>query len=76
MASNLPPYVSPQERAEQRARVLRFVYGVAIALPVLFAVVMYGYSDQAPHWIRVFAVNLDAFFGQPVLTLIKARAGG
>ena len=76
MVSNLPPYVSPQQRAEQRARVRRFVYGVAIALPLLFVVVMFGYSDQAPHWIRVFAVNLDAFFGQPVLTLIKARAGG
>jgi hypothetical protein len=76
VVSNLPPYVSPQQRAEQRARVRRFVYGVAIALPLLFVVVMFGYSDQAPHWIRVFAVNLDAFFGQPVLTLIKARAGG
>ena len=71
-----PPYISPQERAEQRARVLRFVYGAVIGVPVLFAVVMYGYSDQAPHWIRVFAINLDAFFGQPVLALIKARAGG
>ena len=76
MAPNLPPYASPKERAEQRARVLRFVYGVAIGLPLLFAIVMYGYSDQAPHWIRVFAVNVDAFFGQPVLSLIKARAGG
>ena len=37
---------------------------------------MFGYSDQAPHWIRVFAVHVDAFFSQPVLTLIKARAGG
>jgi hypothetical protein len=76
VAPNLPPYVSPQERAEQRARIRRFVYGVVISLPVLFAIVMYGYSDQAPHWIRVFAVNLDAFFGQPVLALIKWRAGG
>ena len=71
-----PRYVSPQERAEQRARVLRFLFGVAIGLPLLFAIVMFGYSDQAPHWVRVFAVNVDAFFGQPVLTLIKARAGG
>lgn len=71
-----PRYVSPQERAEQRARVRRFLYGVGIALPLLFAVVMYGYSDQAPHWVRVFAVNVDAFFGQPVLWLIKARVGG
>ena len=76
MAPHVPPYVSPQERAEQRARVRRFIYGVAIGLPLLFAIVMFGYSDQAPHWVRVFAVNVDAFFGQPVLSLIKARAGG
>ena len=71
-----PTYVSPQERAQQRARVRRFVYGVVIGVPLLFAIVMFGYSDQAPHWVRVFAVNVDAFFGQPVLSLIKARAGG
>jgi len=71
-----PRYVSPQERAEQRARVRRFIYGVVIGVPLLFAIVMFGYSDQAPHWVRVFAVNVDAFFGQPVLSLIKARAGG
>ena len=76
MAPHVPPYVSPQERAEQRARVRRFIYGVVIGLPLLFAIVMFGYSDQAPHWVRVFAVNVDAFFGQPVLSLIKARAGG
>ena len=76
MVPHGPRYVSPQERAEQRARILRFVFGVAVALPLLFAVVMFGYSDQAPHWVRVFAVNVDAFFGQPVLALIKARAGG
>ena len=76
MVPHGPRYVSPQERAEQRARILRFVFGVAVALPLLFAVVMFGYSDQAPHWIRVFAINVDAFFGQPVLALIKARAGG
>ena len=75
MVPHGPRYVSPQERAEQRARILRFVFGVAIALPLLFAVVMFGYSDQAPHWIRVFAINVDAFFGQPVLALIKARGG-
>ncbi len=57
-----PRYVSPQELAEQRARVRHFVYGVAIGLPLLFAILMFDYSDQAPHWIRVFAVNVDAFF--------------
>jgi hypothetical protein len=71
MQPNVPRYVSPQERAEQRARVRRFILGIAIALPLLFAFVMYGYSDQAPHWVRVVAVNVDAFLGQPVLWLIR-----
>jgi hypothetical protein len=71
-----PRYVSPQERAEQRARIRRFWYGVAIVLPLLFMTVLVGYSDQAPPWLRVFAVNVDAFFGQPVLSLIRARTGG
>ena len=70
-----PRYVSPQERAELRTRLRRFWYGVAIVLPLLFVTVLVGYSDQAPHWLRVFAVNVDAFFGQPVLWLIKAKAG-
>ena len=70
-----PRYVSPQERAELRTRLRRFWYGVAIVLPLLFLVVLVGYSDQAPHWLRVFAVNVDAFFGQPVLSLIRAKAG-
>jgi hypothetical protein len=76
MPPNVPRYVSPQERAEQRARIRRFIFGVAIAVPLLFAFVMYGYSDQAPQWVRVVAVNVDAFFGQPVLWFIKARMGG
>ena len=76
MIPNAPRFVSPKERAENRARWLRFAYWLAVAIPTIVALMMFGYSDQAPHWIRVFAVNLDAFFGQPVLTLIKARAGG
>ncbi len=73
MLQNVPRYRSPQERAASRARMLRFVFGTMAALPLLFAIVLFGYSDQAPRWLQVFAVNLDAFFGQPVLSLIKAR---
>jgi hypothetical protein len=32
---------------------------------------MFGYSDQAPAWLRSFSVNLDAMFGFPVLWLIQ-----
>jgi len=47
MNVNAPRYISPQERAENRARWLRFAYGVVIAIPVLAALMMVGYSDQA-----------------------------
>ena len=32
---------------------------------------MFGYSDQAPGWLRSFTVGLDGAFGFPVLGLIQ-----
>jgi hypothetical protein len=66
-----PRYVSPKERAENRARWLRFAYWVAVAIPAAIAVMMFGYSDQAPSWLRSLTVALDAAFGYPVLWLIQ-----
>jgi hypothetical protein len=74
MPLNVPRYVSPKERAETRARWLRFAYWVAVAIPATIALMMFGYSDQAPRWLREFALTLDAFFGFPVLWLIKMVA--
>lgn len=74
MPPNVPRYISPKERAENRARWIRFGYWVAVAIPALVALLMFGYSDQAPAWLRDFTVNLDAAFGFPVLWLIKAVA--
>ncbi len=71
MAPNAPRYVSPKERAENRARWIRFGYGVAVAIPAFIAVMMFGYSDQAPGWLRSFTVGLDGAFGFPVLGLIQ-----
>ena len=74
MAPYIPPYVSPKQRAENRARWIRFGYWVAVAIPATLALMMFGYSDQAPAWLRAFTVNLDALFGFPVLWLIKLVA--
>lgn len=74
MAPITQRYISPQERAENRARWMRFAYGVAVAIPITVMVMMYGYSDQAPAWLRSLTVNLDAGFGFPVLWLIKLIA--
>jgi hypothetical protein len=69
-----PRYVSPKERAENRARWLRFAYWLAVIIPVAIALMMFGYSDQAPAWLRELTVSIDGTFGFPVLWLIKAIA--
>ncbi len=74
MAPYVCPYVSPKERAENRARWIRIGYWTAVAIPAAIASMMFGYSDQAPRWLREFVVSLDATFGFPVLWLIKAVA--
>jgi hypothetical protein len=65
-----PRYVSPKERAENRARWRRFFYGTAVAMPVVVTLMLYGYTDQAPAWLRAATETLDANFGYPVLRLI------
>lgn len=52
-----------QERAENRARWLPFAYWLAVAIPAAVALMMFGYSDQAPHWLREATVGLDATSG-------------
>ena len=74
MAPYIPRYISPKERAENRARWIRFGYWVAVAIPALIALMMFGYSDQAPRWLHEFTLRLDATFGFPMLWLIKAVA--
>jgi len=74
MAPITQRYISPEERAENRARWIRFAYLVAVVIPLTGMVMIYGYSDQAPAWLRDFTVNLDAAFGFAILSLIKAIA--
>ena len=74
MLPNAPRYVSPKERAENRARWIRIGYWTAVTIPAAIALMMFGYSDQAPAWLRGFTINLDAIFGFPVLWLIKLVA--
>ena len=75
MAPYVPRYISPKERAENRARWMRFAYWVVVAVPLTVVLMMFGYSDQAPNWLRGATVGLDAALGFPVLGLIKAIAG-
>lgn len=65
-----PRYVTPKEKAQTRAERLRFLYWFAVALPVVATAMLFGYSDQAPPWLRAATEQLDAVFGYPVLRLI------
>jgi hypothetical protein len=74
MTTNAPRYISPKERAENRARWIRFAYWVAVGIPATIALMMFGYSDQAPGWLRAATVSVDGAFGFPILGLIRAIA--
>jgi hypothetical protein len=74
MIPNAPRYISPKERAENRARWVRFAYWVTVGIPAFAALMMFGYSDQAPSWLRDFTVSMDTMLGFPFLWLIKTIA--
>ena len=41
-----------------------------IALPVTFAVLAFGYSDQAPAFLRSTVIALDRTLGYPIAALL------
>ena len=69
-----PRYVTPKEKAAARRERLRFLYWAVVALPLIATLMLYGYSDQAPHWLRAATENIDAMFGYPVLRLVAWMA--
>jgi len=74
MIPDVPRYVSPKERAENRAHLRTWLYWTAVAIPTIVALMLFGYSEQAPLWLSGFTIRLDAAFGFPVLWLIKLLA--
>lgn len=71
--SYVPPQ-TPKQRAENRARIITAALWLLAIPPALFAIMAFGYSDQAPAWLRTATVQLDAMFGQPVWWLIGPGA--
>jgi hypothetical protein len=43
-------------------------------LPLVITLMLIGYTDQAPRWLRTATEALDAVFGYPVLRLIALVA--
>jgi hypothetical protein len=66
----VPKYVPPKQAAEDRARRRAAVYWIALAIPVVFAVLVFGYSDQAPEALRSATIALDRSFGYPLARLL------
>lgn len=42
---------------------MRFAYWFTVAVPATIALMMFGYADQAPGWLREATVGLDATNG-------------
>ena len=67
---HVPKYVSPKQAAEERARRRATLYWLVLAPPVVFAVLVFGYSDQAPGALRSTTIALDRSFGYPLARLL------
>jgi hypothetical protein len=65
-----PKYVSPKQVAEDRARRRAALYWIALGMPLIFAVLVFGYSDQAPHSLRSATIALDRSLGYPLARLL------
>jgi hypothetical protein len=70
----VPKYVSPKQAAEERARRRAALYWIALAIPLTFAVLAFGYSDQAPQALRSATIALDRSFGYPLARLLGIAA--
>lgn len=71
----LPPRIpNPKKDAERRAHTrsvaMRTLLWGGAAVLLLFAAMLYGYSDQAPASVRNFTIGLDNVLGRPVWRII------
>lgn len=70
-----PPQIpNPKHAAEDRARLLKWLYWTAVIPPLVFVLMVYGYSDQAPGPLRSATIALDRQFGYPLLNFLKPAA--
>jgi hypothetical protein len=72
MSQYLPPK-TPQQKKQDRANIITGLLWLLAIPPVLFAIMAFGYSDQAPAFLRALTLQLDGLFGQPVWSLIGPK---
>jgi hypothetical protein len=70
MPPYVPKYVSPKEAAAAKARRRSLVFWIAVAIPLVVLLLLFGYSDQAPEFLRRLTITVDGAMGLPVLKLI------
>jgi hypothetical protein len=67
-----PPRIpTPQEQAERRKRIVSAIVWGGALIAVIFALMAYGYSDQAPPALRSIVIFVDQAFGQPVWRILS-----
>ena len=71
----VPKYVSPKQAAEDRARLKTRLIWFAACIPIVFALLAFGYSDQAPASLRSAIVSLDRTLGYPIIGLLSLILG-
>ena len=70
---NYVPPPTPKQAAEMRAWQIKAVIWL-VAIPfAVFGLMAVGYSDAAPAWFRRAVIEVDAFFGSPVWSLLDPR---
>ena len=72
----VPKYVSPKQKAEDRARLKSRLLWIAVSVPLLLMFFVFGYSDQAPAGLRSAIIALDRPLGFPIAWLISLIGPG
>jgi hypothetical protein len=74
--AHVPKYIPPKQVEAMRATRRAALFWIAVALPLIFALLVFGYSDQAPSALRSVVISLDRAFGYPLAWLLGAIAPG
>ena len=71
MLPYVPKYIRPEDAVQSRAQMKRRLIWVAIAVPVVFMFLAFGYSDLAPPFLRSSIVAVDRTLGYPIIGLLS-----
>ena len=71
----VPKYVRPEDAVQSRAQMKRRLIWIAIAIPVVFMFLAFGYSDLAPAFLRSSIIAVDRTLGYPIIGLLSMFLG-